>query len=145
MENSKFTVQLTPSDPAAELGIEVWINDQCVFDQNHLSQPMLIQQDLPPDDQTAEHTLRFVLKNKTVAHTELINNQIVKDAVIHIGAVTFDEIDLGQIVNEHAVYQHDFNGHGQPTQEAFFGTMGCNGTVSLKFSTPIYLWILENM
>jgi hypothetical protein len=23
--------------------------------------------------------------------------------------------------------------------------MGCNGTVSLKFTAPAYLWLLENM
>jgi hypothetical protein len=23
--------------------------------------------------------------------------------------------------------------------------MGCNGTVSLKFTTPIYMWLLETM
>jgi len=44
-----------------------------------------------------------------------------------------------------AQYQHDFNGTGNPTIDKFYGEMGCNGTVSLKFTTPIYLWLLENM
>jgi len=46
---------------------------------------------------------------------------------------------------ELATYTHDFNGTKELTQEKFYGVMGCNGTVSLKFATPIYLWLLENM
>jgi hypothetical protein len=44
-----------------------------------------------------------------------------------------------------AKYQHDFNGTGKLTTQNFYGELGCNGTVSLKFSTPIYIWLLENM
>jgi hypothetical protein len=43
------------------------------------------------------------------------------------------------------VYEHDYNGTGTLTQEKFYGQMGCNGTVSLAFCTPIYMWLLEHM
>ena len=46
---------------------------------------------------------------------------------------------------EQAVYTHDFNGTQPEIEDTFFGEMGCNGTVSLRFTTPIYLWLLENM
>jgi hypothetical protein len=49
------------------------------------------------------------------------------------------------MVTEQAVYTHDFNGTQQEIQDEFYSEMGCNGTVSLKFSTPIYLWLLEHM
>mgnify|MGYP003352455181 CR=1 FL=1 len=42
-------------------------------------------------------------------------------------------------------YRHDYNGTGQPTEDNFFGVLGCNGTVELRFTTPIYLWLLEHM
>ena len=42
-------------------------------------------------------------------------------------------------------FQHDFNGTQPEIKDTFFGEMGCNGTVSLRFTTPIYLWLLEHM
>jgi hypothetical protein len=58
--------------------------------------------------------------------------------------LSFDEILLAQIFVDKATYTHNFNGTGEETQEKFYGELGCNGTISLKFTTPIYLWILEN-
>ena len=43
------------------------------------------------------------------------------------------------------VYSHDFNGTQSMVNDSFHGRAGCNGTMSLKFSTPMYLWLLENM
>jgi hypothetical protein len=96
-------------------------------------------------DADAEHELRFVLKNKTAEHTKIDQDgNIVKDSWLTVSDLSFDEIQLGHIGTELAVYTHDFNGTGNQTQEKFYGTLGCNGSVSLKFTTPIYLWLLEN-
>jgi len=46
---------------------------------------------------------------------------------------------------DHATYTHNFNGTQAETTDKFYGEMGCNGTVSLRFTTPIYLWLLETM
>jgi len=98
-----------------------------------------------PDDE-AEHDLRFVLKNKTAEHTQIDEaGNIVNDARLKITDMAFDEIQLGHMITEQAVYDHDFNGTGVMSQHKFYGEMGCNGTVSLKFTTPVYLWLLEHM
>lgn len=100
--------------------------------------------DLPDTDD--QHQLTFCLSQKTAAHTTIdADGNIVDDLVVEIRDLCFDEIPLAQIFVEHAVYEHDFNGTRQPITDRFYGTMGCNGTVSLKFSTPIYLWLLEHM
>jgi hypothetical protein len=97
-------------------------------------------------DNDAEHLLKFVLKNKTAAHTQIdSDNNIVKDARLTVTNVQFDEIPLGQTFINLATYTHTFNGTGVPTEQKFYGEMGCNGTVGLKFSTPIYMWLLEHM
>jgi hypothetical protein len=62
-----------------------------------------------------------------------------------VSNIQFDGIDCQYLTTTLAQYQHDFNGTGNPTIDKFYGEMGCNGTVSLKFTTPIYLWLLENM
>jgi hypothetical protein len=67
------------------------------------------------------------------------------DACLKISGLNFDNIELGQLVNKLTVYEHDFNGTSEKTKHKFFGVMGCNGTAELQFTTPVYLWILENM
>ena len=146
MKNSIFSFKLTPSNPAAKLGFEVWINEQCMFETDHVNESIEITGDLPADNIEAEHTLRLILKNKQPEHTQVDESgNIVADSLLEITELTFDEVALGQIVNDLTVYNHDFNGSQAPIQEQFFGTMGCNGSVELKFTTPIYLWLLENM
>jgi hypothetical protein len=107
---------------------------------------MTVTGNLPSDDVEAEHVLKLVLKNKQTEHTRLSESgEILNDACLTVSNLTFDSIKLGQIVNDLSIYEHDFNGTQSATKQQFFGTMGCNGTVELKFSTPIYLWLLENM
>ena len=132
------------SDPDAKLGLEIWVDDQCLLESPAINSATDMSFDLADDD--AEHELRFVMKNKTFDHTELdADGNIVRDARITISNLKFDQIELGQIVTRQAVYTHNFNGTQEETKEKFYGEMGCNGTVSIKFTTPIYLWLLENM
>ena len=141
---TKFSVTITPSDPAVPLGMEVWLDGDKIFDQAHVSQAETFNHDL--NDQDGDHELQFVLKNKLRKHTQLdADKNIIKDARIKIDNIMFEEIDVKQIVIDQAEYRHNFNGHGVDTTEKFYGEMGCNGTVTLKFSTPIYLWLLEKM
>ena len=135
---------LNTTDPAAELGFEAWINDRKFVDIDHVQSEQAISMEI--DDEDAEHELKFILKNKTDQHTQIDeNNNIVSDATLTIKDLAFDDIKLGHMVTELAVYKHNFNGTQDTTQAKFYGEMGCNGTVSLKFATPIYLWLLEHM
>lgn len=98
------------------------------------------------DDDEAEHVLIFELSGKTSAHTKVDETgAITQDVTVSIEDVSFDEIKLGHLVCEKTVYEHDFNGTAPLVQDKFYGTMGCNGTVRMEFTTPIYLWLLENM
>jgi hypothetical protein len=97
-------------------------------------------------DDEGEHELRLVLKNKLSEHTQVdANNTIISDARISVSNIEFDGIALNQLVPDLAEYQHNFNGTGELSVHKFYGEPGCNGTVSLKFTTPIYLWLLEHM
>lgn len=136
--------QLDTTDPTAKLGFEVWVDDQKFFDADHVSQPEQIQFEIPEDE--AEHELRFVLKNKTSEHTQLdADGNIKSDARLLLSNLAFDGITLGNVLSDLAVYTHDFNGSGSSTQQKFYSELGCNGVVSLKFVTPVYMWLLEHM
>ena len=144
MATSKFSCLVLPSNPEIPLGLEIWIDNTCVFDQNHVSNHCEVVHEL--DDADGEHVLRITLKNKLPAHTQVDElGQIVSDAMITVDAVSFDEIDCTQIVQTHAVYRHNLNSTGPDIEDKFFSDMGCNGTVEMKFTTPVYLWLLENM
>jgi hypothetical protein len=138
-----FTLNTT--NPEAELGFEAWIDDEKFVDINHVEHEHQIKIDLLDDD--GKYELRLVLKGKTQAHTQIDESgNIVSDAILSISNMTFDEIKLGHMITEQSVYTHSLNTHFETKmEEKFYGEMGCNGTVSLKFTTPVYLWLLENM
>ena len=92
------------------------------------------------------YVLEFVLSGKTPEHTQITEQgEIISDVLIKIQNIAFDDIEIDQIVSELAEYHHDFNGTQPAVMQRFYGEMGCNGTVRLEFTTPIYLWLLENM
>jgi len=143
--NNTVTISCTigTNDPTAELGLEIWLDDQQLFITNNVNDQPLEWQ---VTEDEADHELRFVMKNKTTEHTKIDEHgKIMKDARITIQNLCFDEIALGQLFVDHAEYTHDFNGTKDSVTEKFYGEMGCNGIVSLKFTTPIYIWLLENM
>ena len=143
--NNTVTISCTigTTDPSAELGLEIWLDDQQLFDTNNVNDQQLEWQVIEDE---ADHKLRFVMKNKNIEHTKIDEyGKIIQDARITIQNLCFDEIELGQLFIDHAEYTHNFNGTKDIVTDKFYGEMGCNGTVSLKFTTPVYLWLLENM
>ena len=135
---------VSSTNPTAAVGLEIWLDDAQIYNTEHVTDPVNFAHDF--EDTDGEHQLRFVMKNKTHDHTKIDEaGNILSDCRICIEKLSFDEIDLQQIFIEQAVYEHDFNGTADPIKDQFFGELGCNGTLTLAFTTPIYLWLLENM
>jgi len=145
MTNISITFNLDSSDYTAQLAFEVSLNNTVVFATDHVTAPITVTVPVS-DNNDAQHELKFVLKNKTQEHTKIDEQgNIVSDAMLSISNIEFDEIKLGHMFFEQAVYHHDMNGSQDPVEDKFYGDMGCNGYVSLKFATPIYMWLLETM
>jgi len=144
MTTASFCCSIATTNPDVPLGLEIWIDDQKLFDQAHVQASHKFSADFSDED--GEHELRLVLKNKLSEHTRVdANNTIVSDARISVSNIEFEGIALNQLVPDLAEYQHNFNGTGELSTHKFYGELGCNGTVTLKFTTPIYLWLLEHM
>lgn len=140
----KFSCNISNTDYSAELGLEIYIDNLQIFNQEWISGPVAFDYDFSDSD--GVHELKFVMKNKTRYHTQCdADGNIVKDARLVITDFAFDDIKLGQIITSLAVYQHNFNGTKDMIQDSFYGELGCNGTLTLPFETPVYLWLLENM
>jgi hypothetical protein len=144
MNTIKFNCVISNSNAAVPVGMEIWLDDQKLFDLDHVDHDYPVEYEMPDDD--GDHELRFVLKNKQSDHTQVdADGNIVSDATVMVSDIQFDGIDCQYLTTTLAQYRHDYNGTGNLTTESFYGELGCNGTVTLKFSTPIYIWLLENM
>jgi hypothetical protein len=145
MNTIPVTFDLASSDYTAPLGFEVWLDDTQLLNIDHVTEPQ--QVNLEIDDNTdGAHELRLVMKNKTQEHTVVDDaGNIVSNAMLNIANIKIDQITTDYTFIKHSVYHHDFNGSAAAVEDKFFGNMGCNGSVSLKFSAPVYLWLLENV
>ena len=144
MDKITVSFDLTSSDYASALGFEVLLDDVSLLSIDHVKGPTPVRLEINDDE--GEHEFKFVMKNKTPEHTVVDENgNITKDTMLSIADVTFDDIKLGHLFLEQSVYHHSFNGSQAPIEDEFYGDMGCNGHVSLQFTTPIYLWLLENI
>lgn len=141
MDKSKIKFQACSN--SQELLLTVKLDDELVYQGPLSEQLQEISTDV--DNTDGERCLSITMSGKTPEHTEVDDQgNITKDHMIQIRDVYFDDIRLGQIFVEKSVYEHDFNGTGELIQDKFYGDMGCNGTIKLRFTTPVYPWILEN-
>ena len=90
-------------------------------------------------------------KNQTVINEK---GDILKDQLLHIKSINIDEIDIGALVYE-GVYTPKYP-EPWATQQRKLGTdlrdsfknvtkMGHNGEWKFTFTTPFYMWLLENL
>jgi len=144
MDTIRFNCVISSNNITVPVGMEIWLDDHKLFDQDHVDHACPVEYQMPDD--YGDHEMRFVLKNKQSDHTQVdLDGNIVSDTTVMVSDIRFDDIDCQYLTVKLAQYQHDFNGTGNLTIDKFYGEMGCNGTVSLKFTTPVYLWLLENM
>ena len=144
METVKISFDIETSDTECLLGVEIWLDDAVLLSNNHVQEKITFSHDINDDD--GKHELRIVMLGKTSEHTKIDEaGNIVKDATLQISNVVIDDLDINQLFLEKCVYTHNFNDTQPEIEDTFHGVAGCNGTISFEFSTPIYLWLLENM
>lgn len=143
--NVYITGSISTTDSSAPLGFELWIDGERLYNQEHVTDSQEFSCPIV-DLEDVTHEIKFVLKNKLPEHTKIDEqNNILSDAVLKINDLKIDGIELGQVFVEHSEYHHDFNSTGPATVEKFYGSLGCNGHVIFKITTPFYLWLLENI
>ena len=144
METVKISFDIETSDAECPMGVEIWLDHAVLLSHNHVQEKITFSHDISDDD--GEHKLRVVISGKTSDHTRVDEaGNIVKDATLQLSNVVIDDIDVNQLFLEKCVYTHNFNDTQSEIQDTFHGVAGCNGTITFEFSTPIYLWLLENM
>jgi|688.fasta_scaffold1317891_1 hypothetical protein len=143
-DTSTISFDIETSDAECPLAVEIWLDDAVLLSNNHVQEKITFSHDINDDD--GEHELRIVMLGKTSEHTEIDEaGNIIKDATLQISNFVIDDVNVNQIFLKTCTYEHDFNGTQPKIEDSFYGVAGCNGTISFEFSTPIYLWLLENM
>ena len=145
--NTTFSFLATPTNIDLPLGITVKLNQVCVFDTESLVAPKQIEFDIDDEIENVQHVVSITLKNKTTTHTCVDeNNNILSDSLIEISQIKFDDVEIDQLFFDRCKYFHSSNQiNGTIINDEFYGLMGCNGTVEFCFTTPSYIWMLENM
>lgn len=136
-----FVVQST----GKPLDLEIKLDSQTVFDDTIKKEKTPVEIEISEDEEKT-YPFEFILKNKTTEHT-IVNDEgnILEDSQLVFSDIEIDEINIEELFWVQAKYSHDFNGGGEPTTENFYGNMGCNGIVSINITSPIYMWLLENV
>ena len=144
MDTVEIEFDVSSTDADVPLGFCAKVDDQIIVEIDHVKQPQHIKQTIDLED--GEHVLQLFLHNKSTDHTVIDeHNNIIKDASLNLGNLKIDQQELMQIISEQGIYHHDYNGTRDPIEDRFYGELGCNGSVELRFSVPSYIWFLEVM
>ena len=103
MQQCQVSLTIDTTNPEIPLGVEVWMDQLKILDQEHVTQDIAVSHALADDD--GAHELRVILKNKQPEHTTIDDQgNILTDATLVVRDVMFDQVTLGQILIDQAVH-----------------------------------------
>lgn len=156
-EKLKFNIELYATMWDKPPHAQIKVGDQVHFDgdiKGTEDEPTVIsfEHDCAED---GNHALIIKRSGKDNKQT-IINDKgdIIKDQLLHIKNINIDEIDIGALVYE-GEYTPEYpepwatqqRESGNDLKDSFKNVtkMGFNGTWRFNFSSPFYMWLLENL
>jgi hypothetical protein len=108
------------------------------------------------DISEGDNTLEISLLNKGFGDTVLgADGNIVNDMLLNIDSIEIDEIDLGSLKwtlsSYEPLYPERYRAEAKKRSEELSSSvkncvnLGWNGTWKLPFTSPFYIWLLENI
>tara|TARA_Y100000590_G_C14921019_1_gene713823 strand:- start:12 stop:494 length:483 start_codon:yes stop_codon:yes gene_type:complete len=156
-EKLKFKLQLYSTHWNKKPIVDVKINDKSYF-KNEITgtkeNPTLIEFEQECEE-GKDYQLILDRSNKDKRQT-IVNEKgdILHDQLLHIKSIEIDEIDLGALLFE-GVYRPNYPepwatqqreaGHNIPETLKNSIDLGHNGTWTFTFTSPFYMWLLENL
>ena len=145
-EKLSFVVTLSGAFWDRRPQFSIWLDDHAVI-QSEISstaqQPVAFERTIDE----GPHTLKIRLENKTDADTITENGAVIKDMLLNIEDITIDDISLGNLLwSAEYILDHPQEYKGQTiTKLDNCVNLGWNGTYTLKFASPFYIWLLEKL
>jgi len=145
-ENLQFKISLTGTYWDKKPQFSVWLDDHVVVQSEIASKS---EQIINFERRVTEgsHQLKIRLENKTTADTDIKNDEVIDDMLLNINDITVDDISLGNllwsaeyILDKPQIYKGQTIDHLDGCVN-----LGWNGTYTLKFSSPFYIWLLEKL
>jgi hypothetical protein len=145
-EKLSFVVTLSGTVWERRPQFSIWIDDHIVVARRTVgSTPQEIKFEHTIDE--GLHSIKIRLENKNNSDTVLENGSIVRDMLLNIDDITIDNISLGNLLwSAEYVLDHPQWYQGQTiTKLNNCVNLGWNGTYTLKFTSPFYIWLLEQL
>ena len=123
---------------------KIFIDDSLIFD-SEVKVPEVVKWSGSLAEGT--HKIKIILENKDKYQTVVKDDKIVKDQLLNIDAVLFDDIEIGNLCHTLSKYYPNKSVYGEtsPLLVKNCVNLGYNGVWELEFNTPVYIWLLENM
>ena len=156
-EKLKFKLELYATMWDKPPHAEILINDVSHFNggiKSTVEKPTLIE--FEHELKENEHYNLIIKRSGKHVNQTITNNDgnLLKDQLLHIKSIEIDDINIGALVYE-GVYTPQYpepwatqqRESGNDLKDSFKNVtqMGFNGTWSFKFSSPFYMWLLENL
>lgn len=92
--------------------------------------------------------IRFLNKDSSTDVVKDKDGNVAQDILLNIEGIEIDDIELGHLRYTRSFYKLDkkqlYQG-GIVSQLESCVNLGFNGTYTLKFQSPFYIWLLENL
>ena len=145
-ENLNFSIRLTGTFWDRRPQFSVWLDDHVVI-QSEIAGAAEQIVSFERRVNEGAHELKIRLENKTTSDTVVENGEVVKDMLLNINDITIDDISLGNLLWS-AEYILDrpqlYKGQEIDHLDGCVN-LGWNGTYTLKFTSPFYIWLLEKL
>lgn len=123
---------------------KTYINDILIFDDLVIDKKIISWSGKLSD---GIHKLTIELYGKDKYQTVLENGKIIKDQLLNIEEISFDDIDIEHLKHSLSNYYPDKEVYKNevPLLVKNCVNLGYNGKWELEFKIPIYIWLLENI
>jgi hypothetical protein len=156
-ETHHFKIGVSASSSKKQPKIRITLNDQeQVHEQLTVAENTTQYFEFDAIVQEGDCVLGIELLNKTTSDTVLdADGNIIEDLLLNIDSIEVDEIDLGTLLwtasdykpNYPEIYQIEMSKQGKdlPVSVKNCVNLGWNGCWTLSFTSPFYIWLLENI
>tara|TARA_B100000575_G_scaffold291152_1_gene296356 strand:+ start:975 stop:1457 length:483 start_codon:yes stop_codon:yes gene_type:complete len=156
-EKLKFKLELYATMWDKPPHAEIMVGDKSYYNDDITStedKPTLIEFEAELEE---EKECSLIIKRSNKGRNQTVVNEkgdLLKDQLLHIKSIEIDEIDIGGLVYE-GVYTPKYpepwatqqKDAGVELKESFTNVtqMGHDGEWRFTFSSPFYMWLLENL
>ena len=146
-ESLDFSVTVSGTYWDKKPQFSIWLDNNVII-QTEISSEALQTHKFTRTIDKGEHVLRINLENKTSSDTAMVDGAVSKDMLLNIVDITIDDIALDQLLWSESIFLLDkpreYQGE-QITQLSNCVNLGWNGSYTLKFSSPFYIWLLQKL